>query len=282
VPFRLVWSVRSAHIRRIVAALSTKIRSIVSNIGVLNVDAEAAAGWSAGLAPRATSGLTEAETAIFTAVRGAIVEQRLLPGTRLIEEELAAIYQASRMRIRRVLLALAHEGVIDLLPGRGAAVARPTPDEARSVFEARRLIEVGMVEAQVGPIAPALAGVLRACCDAETEAGLVRDRARMIAASGRFHVELTRSLGNSVLVEIVSNLVGRSSLIIGLFQRHPALCCRMDDHQRLLDALVAGRVKAAAGLMRAHLAAIEAGLDVAMTPTETSDLGSVLGRPDAG
>jgi DNA-binding GntR family transcriptional regulator len=94
----------------------------------------------------AVSGLNGRETEIFSAIHAAITEQRLLPGARLTEEELAEIYDASRMRIRRVLLALAHTGMIDLPPGRGAHVARPSATEARSVFSARRLIEGQLLE----------------------------------------------------------------------------------------------------------------------------------------
>jgi len=254
----------------------------VNNIGYLMSGPDGDPRGIGGLSSRALNGLTAAEAAIFSAVHAAIVEQRLLPGTRLIEEELAAIYQASRMKIRRVLLALAHEGVIDLPPGRGAAVACPTPEEARSVFQARRLIEIGLIEAHSGPVAPALVAALRGRCDAEIEAGRAQDRAGMIALSGAFHIELTRGLGNPVLVEVVSNLVSRSSLIIALFQRHAPVCCRTDDHRRLIDALTAGRIKTAAGLMREHLTAIEAGLDVALQPAVAGDLRSVLGRISGG
>lgn len=228
--------------------------------------------------PRATTGLTAVEVGIFAALHAAIVEQRLLPGTRLIEEELAAIYRTSRMRIRRVLLALAHEGVIALPPGRGAQVACPSVEDAKSVFQARRLIEAGLIEAPGAALAPPAIAALRQCLRAETAANQVHDRAGMIAQSGLFHLELARGLGNPVIADIVSTLVSRSSLIIALFQRNSAVCCRLDEHAVLIEALEAGRFGPAAVLMRDHLDAIEAGLDIEVKPGVPNDLRAILAR----
>ncbi|MDD2859985.1 MAG: GntR family transcriptional regulator [Acidiphilium sp.] len=236
-----------------------------------------------GLAPtgptplRAMTGLTAPETLVFKAIHAAIVEQRLLPGTRLTEEELAAIYATSRMRIRRVLLALAHEGVIALPPGRGAQVACPTAEEARAVFEARRLIEAGLIASRTIALDEGVVHRLRACRAAETAAARAHDRGAMIGQSGAFHIELARGLGNPVMADIIANLVARSSLIIALFQRDGAVCCRADDHDRLIETLSGPRPAAAAAMMRAHLASIEAGLEMATKPAPGGDLRTILG-----
>src|SRR5688572_14525641 len=86
------------------------------------------------------------EDAIYERLLAAIFEHRLPPGTKLGEDRLAAIFGVSRARIRRVLPRLAHEGLVTLEPNRGAFVAKPTVMEARDVFEARRLIEPGILE----------------------------------------------------------------------------------------------------------------------------------------
>src|SRR5690606_12871960 len=82
----------------------------------------------------------DAET-IYQRIQTGILERRLLPGAKLAEERLAEVTGASRMRIRQVLARLAHEQIVTLIPNRGAYVASPTVEEAREMFEARRLIE---------------------------------------------------------------------------------------------------------------------------------------------
>ncbi len=224
----------------------------------------------------AVSGLNGRETQIFSAIHAAITEQRLAPGARLTEEELAEIYDTSRMRIRRVLLALAQTGMIALPPGRGAHVARPSATEARSVFSARRLIEGRLLEApEAAPGASelaALAGLIRR----EDEAAHANDRAAMIQLSGAFHVELARAYGNAVIAEIVAGLVTRTSLIISLFQTRPTACCLPEDHGKVLETLAERRFAAAGAAMRAHLEAIELALNLEPAPLIPVDLRDIL------
>src|SRR5262252_5505732 len=82
---------------------------------------------------------------IYERVVSAIFEHRLAPGTKLGEDRLALIFGVSRSRIRPALARLAHEKLVRLEPNRGAFIAAPTPEEAREIFEARRLIEPGIV-----------------------------------------------------------------------------------------------------------------------------------------
>ena len=69
-------------------------------------------------------------------VTAAILEHRLLPGTKLGEDEIGEIYGSSRTLVRTALQQLAHEGIVNIEKNRGAFVARPTPADAREVFEA--------------------------------------------------------------------------------------------------------------------------------------------------
>ena len=87
-----------------------------------------------------------ASAGIREGVTAAILEHRLLPGTKLGEDEIGEIYGASRTLVRTALQQLAHEGIVNIEKNRGAFVARPTPADAREVFEARRLIEPTIVD----------------------------------------------------------------------------------------------------------------------------------------
>ena len=77
-------------------------------------------------------------------LRDAIVDRRLAPGTKLNEAEVGTLFDVSRTVVRAALQALAFEGLVRTERNRGAFVANPTPDEARQVFAARRLIEPGL------------------------------------------------------------------------------------------------------------------------------------------
>src|SRR5882757_10697894 len=71
------------------------------------------------------------------ALRQAIIEQALPPGTKLPEDELGARFGMSRTLVRAALALLQSEGLVDAHPRRTATTARPTLDEAKDVFGGR-------------------------------------------------------------------------------------------------------------------------------------------------
>src|ERR1700704_7169951 len=75
------------------------------------------------------------------ALRQAIIEQALPPGTRLPEDELGARFGMSRTLVRAALAHLHSEGLVDAPPRRTATTAKPTLEEAKEVFEVRRTLE---------------------------------------------------------------------------------------------------------------------------------------------
>ena len=88
--------------------------------------------------------------AIRDAVHDAIVERRLAPGAKLVETEVGELFDVSRTVVRASLQMLAFEGLVRIERNRGAFVAYPTPDEARQIFDSRRVIEPEIAERAAG------------------------------------------------------------------------------------------------------------------------------------
>jgi DNA-binding GntR family transcriptional regulator len=107
---------------------------------------------------------------IYQDILEAIVEHRLLPGTRLPEDSLAEVFAISRTGIRKVLQRLALERMVTLRANRGAEVAQPTAKEAQDVFAARQLIEPALMPAVAERIDSAQLKALRTLVDQEHQA----------------------------------------------------------------------------------------------------------------
>ena len=75
---------------------------------------------------RKTTAAGSAEARICAAVRTAILERRLAPGTKLQEVALGEFFGVSRTIVRQALRTLAHEGIVALRDRRVAVVARPS------------------------------------------------------------------------------------------------------------------------------------------------------------
>jgi DNA-binding GntR family transcriptional regulator len=68
---------------------------------------------------------------IVESITSAIVERRLMPGTKLAEQKIADIFKVSRTLVRQALNQLSRDRLVSLEPARGAFVAMPSVGEAR-------------------------------------------------------------------------------------------------------------------------------------------------------
>ena len=210
---------------------------------------------------------------IVDSITGAIVERRLMPGTKLAEQQIADIFGVSRTLVRQALNQLSRDRLVTLEPARGAFVAKPGPQEAREVFEVRAMLEAAMVKQLCAQVTDAQIAELRAHLAAEAQAVARTDvsgRTRLLAD---FHVVLARMLGNQVLADLLEDLLTRSSLIALMYQSSHSAEHSQAEHVAIVDALEKRDVRAAVRLLEAHLGNVERNLR--LNP-RAADLASVL------
>lgn len=203
---------------------------------------------------------------IYDKIYRAIIEQRLLPGTKLGEKVLATIFGVNRSRIRRVLLLLSNRNVVDLQPNKGAFVATPEPQETRHVFEARRSIESTIVSRVVQRITDQDVSKLIQIIQEEAENLKSGNRHNAIRLSGEFHLVLAEIAGNHVLYRFLEELVSRTSLIIGMYGTSTILDNSTGEHKEIVAAIVSRDLNQANKLMDDHLHKIE---DLIHLPDQT-------------
>ena len=223
----------------------------------------------------AANGREHTTDEIAEKISAAILEHRLMPGTKLGEDRLATIFGTSRAKVREVLGRLAHEQMVELIPQRGAFVAKPTIEQAHDVFEARRLIEPGVLRRLIGSIDDFKMQRLRRHLDAEADARKRDDKRAIVRLSGEFHVLLAELAGNSALARTMRELSTLTCLIISLYDAPTATSCRADEHEAIVAALGRGDVPGAETLMLHHLDHIEQSLKLDM-PEQDADLESIL------
>ncbi len=197
---------------------------------------------------------------IAESVTAAIVERRLMPGTKLVEQKLADIFQVSRTIVRQALHQLSRDKLVTLEQARGAHVAQPSVDEAREVFEVRHMLETALVRRAATELTPAHIAELRAHLRQEETAVQRTDvsgRTRLLAD---FHVVLARTLGNETLAELLGDLLSRSSLISLMYQSAHSAEHSCAEHVAIVDALEQRDARAAVKLMADHLDNVERNL----------------------
>jgi DNA-binding GntR family transcriptional regulator len=206
----------------------------------------------------------------------AIMDHSLPPETRLVENELCEIFGLGRTRVRQVLQKLAHERVVTLMRNRGAMVSKPSVREAREVFAARRIIEAHVAETFVKSATRKDVKRLQEHVAREDEAWRSNDRRAALKLSGEFHLLLAEAADNSILVELLRDLISRSSLIIAVYQTPGNSPCPPDAH-RELTAAFERRERGAVKLMTQHLDHVFAELTLEERDEGGVDLKSVFG-----
>ncbi|WP_028996276.1 GntR family transcriptional regulator [Azohydromonas australica] len=197
---------------------------------------------------------------IAEAITTAIVERRLMPGTKLAEQQIADIFKVSRTLVRQALNQLSRDRLVTLEPARGAFVAQPSVDEARQVFEVRKMLESAMLKQLCARITDVQVAELRAHLKSERAAVTRTDvpgRTRLLAD---FHVVLARMLGNEVLAQMLTDLLSRSSLISLMYQSSHSAEHSQQEHVAIVDALERRDARAAVKLVEQHLGNVERNL----------------------
>jgi DNA-binding GntR family transcriptional regulator len=213
---------------------------------------------------------------IFTATREAIVGRRLAPGTKLTEDVIAETFACGRGPVRWALARLHDEGLVTLVPNRGAFVAQPALDEAKNLFGARRLLEGGIVRCLCCGLPQGHWERLIDCADAEDEAHDMGDETGALRLSGDFHLIMAALTGNPIVETMLRELVSRTILAISVHQRIGTSGCRTHEHRRLIDLMRAGDAEGAVREMENHLIELEQGLDLAPRDRHGPDLRAVL------
>jgi len=214
----------------------------------------------------------------YQALRQAIIEQALPPGTKLPEDELGVRFGMSRTLVREALAQLQSEGLVDAPPRRTATTAKPTLDQAREIFEIRRMLESEVVRLVIDRWRPQFGADLEGHVRAEEAARQMGQARVSIRLAGEFHIKLGEMAGNSLLRRYLSEVVSRCSLILALYGRPHSADCAVSEHREIVAALRARNAEAALKVMEHHLGSVEQRALLDQGREAGFDLGTVLSR----
>ncbi len=213
---------------------------------------------------------------IYQSIFDGVLNHRLTPGTKLPEPELCQLFGVGRAVVRRVLEKLAYDGIVVLRPNRGAVIAKPSLEETREIFDARRLVERVLVELAVQRASARDIEALRQQLADEHEAMHRFDQPSWARIASSFHLRVGALAGNSILQNYLTELVSRCSLIVGVYEPPGNAPCEHDEHTAIVDCIEARDAAGAVARMEAHLRELEARIETSRMLGEKS-LGQLLG-----
>lgn len=202
---------------------------------------------------------------VYEFVRAGILDRRFADNEMLGEGRIAEQTGVSRTPVREALLRLQSEGMVQLLPKRGALVLPVGVQEARDLLATRELVEVHCAERildqgrgqEVAPALDAAIGHLRA-------AQVAGDVVAYVAADREFHAAIVDGAGNRILSRLYGTLRDRQ-LRMGTTNLMSAsgrpdsdrIAETMSEHTAIARAIASGDRPAIRPLITAHLATAE-------------------------
>jgi DNA-binding GntR family transcriptional regulator len=191
---------------------------------------------------------------VHDALREAIVAGRIAPNTRLVQEQVASDLGVSRTPVREALHLLEREGLVKLIPRRGAMVHAITAADVRELYEMREVLEPWAAERAAARAAPEQRD------DVQRLAELTATAAQEAAAFGlnrEFHRALCAPCGNRTLLRMLDGIwsqPGAYRLFTYQALRDGA-CERMArEHAEMAQAFAAADSSRLARLVRDHIA----------------------------
>ena len=143
---------------------------------------------------------------VFSTLRKAILKGELAPGERLMEKQLAEKMGVSRTPIREAIRKLELEGLVIMIPRKGAEVAKITEQDIKNVLEVRAALESLAVKLACQKMTDEDMQVLLSINDAFTEAARIMDVETVIKKDVEFHDVIYHSTNNEKLVQMINNL----------------------------------------------------------------------------
>jgi len=191
---------------------------------------------------------------VFNTLRKAILTGELKPGERLMEIHLANRLGVSRTPIREAIRKLELEGLVIMIPRRGAEVAQITEKSLKDVLEVRRALDALCAELACDRISREEEVQLREACDEFERATGTKDATVIAGADVRFHDIIVCATGNQRLIQLINNLSEQMYRYrfeyIKDENRHDNL---VDEHRIIYESIVKRDKEQAARAAKLHI-----------------------------
>lgn len=191
---------------------------------------------------------------VFNTLRQAILTGELKPGERLMEIHLADTLGVSRTPIREAIRKLELEGLVTMIPRRGAQVAQITEKSMSDVLEVRRAMDALCAELACERITPEELVRLKEACDRFEKAIESGDVKIIAQVDVELHDIILRATGNARLIQLVNNLSEQMYRYrfeyIKDFSQHARL---VEEHKIIYESLVSKDKERASEAAKTHI-----------------------------
>lgn len=191
---------------------------------------------------------------VFNTLRQAILRGELKPGERLMEIQLANKLGVSRTPIREAIRKLELEGLVLMIPRKGAEVAEITEKSLRDVLEVRRALEELAVQIACDKISATQIEVLRLTAQAFKDGLQSEDVTKIAEADVKFHDVIYEATGNQRLIQLLNNLREQMYRYRVEYLKRPEVYPKLlEEHEEIIIAIEKRKKNEASRIVCQHV-----------------------------
>lgn len=205
------------------------------------------------------------EEDVYKALRQDILSKKLYPNTQLVETAIAQKMGISRTPVRDAIKRLAYEGLVNIIPRKGAYIVCPTKEEFLQLFTCRLHLETKAVELAASQITDEEIQELEQLMHVEQDCFRRKSVEEYITINKQIHMTMVRACRNDYFIKYIEELISKSDIYLifydnFLFKREEDVNS-FKEHKKLLDALKNRDPKKSYSAMEAHVKSIFENLD---------------------
>jgi DNA-binding GntR family transcriptional regulator len=182
-----------------------------------------------------------AELRVYARLKDALLARKIAPGTQLVEQIISLKMAVSRTPIRHALKRLESEGLVQIIPNRGAFVVHPTKEEIISFFELRKELEFLTVKYGLPKVKKSDLSRLYTFLKEEQETYKQKDLLKYVELNKQFHLFLAEVSGNKFLMKYMDEMLTQSNVYLFLFDVfyhvEPGENVRFREHEEMVKAI---------------------------------------------
>ncbi|MFJ7727717.1 GntR family transcriptional regulator [Neobacillus sp. NPDC097160] len=154
---------------------------------------------------------------VYNHIKTAILARKLAPGKQLIESRISDTLKVSRTPIRNALKNLASEGLVDIVPNKGAFVTSPTHDEIIQAYELRGNLEFIAARKSMEYLTEKDFSTIKEIIENEKLALADKNTETFVKVNKDFHVAITEKCNNKFLNEFIERLIIQTNIYLILY-----------------------------------------------------------------
>ena len=187
-------------------------------------------------------------------IKKRIINQELKPGSRLIVSHLAAEMGTSLTPIREALRLLVKDGLVEIIPHKGAQVVMPSQEQFKDLFEVRTVLESLAIKLAIPNLSPADYERLEQILQAGDESIQAEDPKTWLDADEKLHSYIIQKSENNILAELLDNIRNRINIFRILTAQLPARAKRaQNEHRSVVAAMKKQKGENAEELIVQHI-----------------------------